>query len=103
MPDELLREKSLSIKVDTYSYGIVLFELATGLPAYDDSRPENKFLKDFVDTWDDIDLPVIKDKKAGVQNDQVFGNLILLGRWCTNRMAKDRPEMKDVFRKLNEL
>lgn len=35
LPAEFLLYKILSIKVDSYSFGIVLFELATGLRAYD--------------------------------------------------------------------
>lgn len=43
LPDEYLRSKKLSTKVDTYSFGIVLFELATGLRAYEEQR-QKKFL-----------------------------------------------------------
>ncbi|XP_057332944.1 pelle-like serine/threonine-protein kinase pik-1 [Microplitis mediator] len=103
LPEEFLRGKILSTKVDTYSYGIVCFELATGLSAYDDSRIENKFLKDFIDSWDDKDILFLKDKKPGDENDKVFSNLILLGKWCSNRLAKDRPEMELVFKKLNSI
>ncbi|KAG7212603.1 hypothetical protein KM043_012896 [Ampulex compressa] len=103
LPEEFLHGRRLSTKVDTYSYGIVLFELATGLPAYDDSRPENKFLKDFIDSWEDRDLPLLIDKKAGDKDKQVYSNLIVLGKWCANRMALNRPEMELVFRKLNDL
>nr|CAH0113726.1 unnamed protein product [Daphnia galeata] len=44
LPDEYLRVKKISSKVDavdtySYSYGIVLFELGTGLRAYDKSTP----------------------------------------------------------------
>lgn len=38
LPDDYLRHKKLSVKVDTYSYGVVLFELCTGLRAYDEKR-----------------------------------------------------------------
>lgn len=93
----------MSTKVDTYSYGIVCFELATGLPAYDDARIEHKFLKDFIDSWSDKDIFFLKDKKAGDESEKVFGNLILLGKWCSNRLAKDRPEMELVFNKLNSI
>lgn len=103
LPDEFLRGKSLSTKIDTYSYGIVLFELATGLAAYDDSRPRHKFLKEFVDSWTDHDLPLLMDKKAGTEPREVYPNLIVLGKWCSNRLAKDRPEMELVFRKLHDL
>lgn len=103
LPEEFLHGRKLSTKVDTYSYGIVLFELATGLSAYDDSRLENKFLKDFIDSWEDKDLPLLIDKKAGEKDKQVYNNLMVLGKWCANRMAQNRPEMDYVFKKLNDL
>ncbi|XP_033338901.1 serine/threonine-protein kinase pelle isoform X1 [Megalopta genalis] len=103
LPEEFLYGRKLSTKVDTYSFGIVLFELATGLPAYDDSRSENKFLKDFIDHWHDRELHLLIDKKAGEKDRQVYNNLILLGKWCANRMAQNRPEMDIVFKKLNDL
>ena len=43
LPEEYMRSKKLSTKVDTYSFGIVLFELATGLRAYEEGRAK-KFL-----------------------------------------------------------
>lgn len=103
LPEEFLHERKLSTKVDTYSYGIVLFELATGLPAYDESRLENKFLKDLIDTLENKDLILLTDKKAGEKYKQVFNNFIVIGKWCSNHMAQNRPEMYDVFKKLNDL
>ncbi|XP_076163559.1 serine/threonine-protein kinase pelle [Ptiloglossa arizonensis] len=103
LPEEFLHGRKLSTKVDTYSYGIVLFELATGLPAYDESRLENKFLKDFIDSWEDRDLPLLVDNKAGEKDKQVYNNLMVLGKWCANHMAQNRPEMDYVYKKLNDL
>ncbi|XP_017888513.1 serine/threonine-protein kinase pelle [Ceratina calcarata] len=103
LPEEFLHGRKLSTKVDTYSYGIVLFELATGLPAYDESRLENRFLKDFIDSWENKDLLLLIDKKAGEKDKQVYNNLIVLGKWCANRMVQNRPEMDHVFKKLNDL
>ena len=102
LPEEFLHERKLSTKVDTYSYGIVLFELATGLSAYDESRLENKFLKDFINSWKNADLPLLMDKKAGEKDKQVYTNLMLLGKWCTN-IVQNRPEMSRVFKKFTEL
>ncbi|XP_046747701.1 pelle-like serine/threonine-protein kinase pik-1 [Diprion similis] len=103
LPDEFLRDRNLSTKVDTYSYGIVLLELATGLGAYSNARPENKFLKAYVDSFEVKDIPQLKDSKAGTENDKVFDNLIVLGKWCANIFPKDRPQMVDVHRKLERL
>ncbi|OAD57792.1 Serine/threonine-protein kinase pelle [Eufriesea mexicana] len=103
LPEEFLHGRKLSTKVDTYSFGIVLFELATGLLAYDKSRLENRFLKDIIDKWEDKDLSLLIDKKAGERNKQVYRNLMMLGKWCANHMAQNRPEMDYVFKKLNDL
>ncbi|KAI4487172.1 hypothetical protein M0804_005321 [Polistes exclamans] len=103
LPDDFIYKKQLSIKIDTYSYGIVLFELATGLQAYDNSRPKNKFLKEFIDHFEDQNLHLLIDKKAGEEDKQVYSNFIVLGKWCSNRLAQDRPEMELVFRKLDGL
>ncbi|XP_015116319.1 serine/threonine-protein kinase pelle isoform X2 [Diachasma alloeum] len=103
LPDEFLMNKTLSRKIDTYSYGIVMFELATGLPIYDQSRSDHKYLKDLVNHWfeKNWDLSQLMDRKAGVANKEVYNHLILVGNWCSNGLAKHRPEMAAVFEKLN--
>ena len=101
LPDEFLRGKTLSTKIDTYSYGIVLFELATGLSAYDESRAGHKFLKDFIDSWNERELELLIDQKANLEHKEVYANLIVIGKWCSNRLAKDRPPMDLVYNKLN--
>lgn len=35
LPTEFLERHTLTTKIDTYSFGIVLMQLATGFPAYD--------------------------------------------------------------------
>ncbi|RXG53478.1 Serine/threonine-protein kinase pelle [Armadillidium vulgare] len=41
IPEEYLRSKKLSTKVDTYSFGIVLFEISSGKRAYNDKTKKN--------------------------------------------------------------
>lgn len=77
--------------------------MATGLRAYDNSRPEKKYLRDLIDAWEDKDLYRLIDKRAGESYEQVYENLIKMGKWCANRLAQNRPEMELVFRKLNDL
>ncbi|XP_011870813.1 PREDICTED: serine/threonine-protein kinase pelle [Vollenhovia emeryi] len=102
LPDEFLRDKKLSTKIDSYSYGIVLFEMATGLRAYDDSRPENKLLVHLIESSKN-NLSLLIDKKGGEYNKEVSTNLLSIGMWCANEFAQNRPTMEIVFETLNNL
>lgn len=77
--------------------------MATGLRAYDDSRPEKKLLWDLIEAWKDKDISLLIDKKGGEEHKQVYNNLISLGKWCAQGLAQDRPEMEFVFKTLNDL
>lgn len=99
LPDDYLRSKKLSVKVDTYSYGVVLFELCTGLRAYDEKRKERgKFLKDLVD--DTTDEESLRDRNAGINHEEVFTFLYKLGKDCVHSAAGKRPDMTTVFKEL---
>ncbi|KAK6642659.1 hypothetical protein RUM43_004161 [Polyplax serrata] len=102
LPDEFLRHKKFSTKVDTYSFGVVMFELATGLRAYDDQR-QHKFLKDHVENTPHVQLGTLIDKKCGPDEQQTFSNLIALGKCCISRKPKDRPEMVVALQELNAM
>lgn len=102
LPDEFLRHKKFSTKVDTHSFGIVLFELATGLRAYDEQR-HHKFLKDLVENIPKVQLGTLIDRKSGLDEQQSFLSLIALGKCCVSRKPKDRPEMVVVLQELNAI
>lgn len=99
LPDDFLRSKQFSTKVDTYSFGIVLFELATALPAYSKDR-EEKFLKDHVEHFDG-NLFDLKDPRAS-GGELIFSHLLNVGKGCVRQRAKDRPEMVQVLIQLEE-
>ena len=100
MPEDYIYKRNLSTKIDTYSYGIVLFELATGLHAFDKTRPANKQrLKEYVDSFNTENLATLIDTQAGENYKEVFKYLITLGQWCSNKLAEYRPEMKTVYEK----
>lgn len=124
LPDEFLRSKQISTKVDTYSFGIVLFELATGLRAYDDARAR-KFLKDHVEGCEEDGTEMtLVDRKANLDGSTsielmgaegamgcpspditlgspIFGDLLHLGKMCVKRRPADRPEMVLVLQELD--
>ncbi|XP_043472901.1 serine/threonine-protein kinase pelle-like [Leptopilina heterotoma] len=101
LPEDFISSRNLSTKIDTYSFGIVIFELATGLPAYDHNRSECKFLKELMDKWEDEEYDILVDKKAGF-NQSTFIYLITLGKWCANKLAQNRPEMEQVYKNLSD-
>lgn len=100
LPNEFLRCKKLSTKVDTYSFGVVLFEIATGLRAFDDKR-NPKYLKDEVTNHpDDMIIQLIDPKIERAPT--IFSNLIDLGKVCVRKDPKDRPEMTVVCQTLDQ-
>lgn len=99
LPDEFLRAKKFSTKVDTHSFGIVLFELSTGLRAYDDQR-HYKFVRDLIENSNDSQIAGLIDRKAPPEDPHTFFSLIELGKVCVSRKPKDRPEMVLVLQQL---
>lgn len=97
LPIEFMRAKKFSTKVDTYSFGIVLFEIATSLSAYSERRT-NKFLRDHVMDYEG-NIDELKDPRAegGEEN---FRGLLGIGKLCVQTKAKDRPEMVTVLMEL---
>lgn len=99
LPEEFLRNRKMSTKVDTFSFGVVLFEIGTGLSPYHDSY---KFLKDYVSDYVG-DILGLKDKRCpGNENDAVFLTVMNVGMECISKRAKDRPEMVNVLLKLSD-
>ncbi|RZC40930.1 serine/threonine-protein kinase pelle [Asbolus verrucosus] len=100
LPHEFLRGKKFSTKVDTYSFGIVLFEIATSLGVHSDKR-KNKFLRDHVVEYEG-NVSELKDPRAqGGEN--YFRGLIEIGKLCVQSRANDRPEMVTVLIQLEAL
>lgn len=101
LPDEFLRANKLSTKVDTYSFGVVLFEIATGLTAYSVKR-ENKFLRDHVIDFEG-DLNELKDSRAPPEGEKIFEGLTAIGKMCVQTKATHRPEMVTVLTQLESV
>ncbi|XP_050059331.1 uncharacterized protein LOC114123800 isoform X3 [Aphis gossypii] len=99
LPEDFCKSKKLSTKVDTYSFGVVMFEIATGLRAF--NRYKNyKYLKDMVNKHDDSSIVNIADKLAGHDPFHIFEVLIKLGKACVVDIAEKRPEMVVVYMNL---
>ncbi|CAG9821690.1 unnamed protein product [Phaedon cochleariae] len=94
LPGEFLRSRKFSTKVDTYSFGVVLFELATALAPHSDHR-EDKLLRDHVVNFSG-DVSGLKDGRAK-GFDECFAGIVEIGKMCVQDNAKDRPEMTSVL------
>lgn len=97
LPDDFKLNRILTTKVDTYSFGVVMYEMVTNAKVYDKER-KNKHLKDhvkatlhsgaipigFIDSSIPIDLSVIRF-------------LLQIGSSCVAKRAEDRPEMVQIL------
>ncbi|XP_031635930.1 serine/threonine-protein kinase pelle-like [Contarinia nasturtii] len=109
LPAEFLYHKTLSTKIDTYSFGVVLFELYTAMRAYDKTRepPQSPFLAKFMcgkiknnEHWMLID----KSLQISSQEDiSKYDSLMKIGMECTDETSSRRPEMVQVLQILETL
>lgn len=110
LPMEFLEKKSLSTKIDTYSFGVVLFELYTGLKVYDKNRgTERAFLAKYMWSNFNNNKPIFEflDKNLEKNYPQtvcptVYTNIMKIGLMCTRDNAESRPEMAKVYKGLEE-
>lgn len=109
LPYEFLKERKLSTKVDTYSFGVVLFVLMTGLRAHDEARGSHgRFLAKHIVNMaasPTTNILWLADKLMDFNpNDHasevVFKNIIQCGLFCTKDQPEERPEMVDVLKLL---
>lgn len=100
LPDEFLRSNKFSTKVDTYSFGVVLFEIATSLPSSSLKR-EDKFLKDHVVNYEG---DILKLKDARVPGyDSCCKGILEIGKLCVKKSVRERPDMVFVFKSLEKV
>nr|CAI5831565.1 unnamed protein product [Callosobruchus analis] len=95
LPDEFLRGKKFSTKVDTYSFGIVLFEIVTALPPIFGSRKGEKTLKEHIINYQGDNMELKDSRVAGY--DDYFREILKIGKHCIMKLPKERPEMRDVL------
>lgn len=102
LPHEYLKSRQLSTKVDIYSYGIVLLELATSKHVYDKRRKTRTLIETVQDCAQSNQLDSLRDTNAGDENQVIFSLLIHLGQKCSSYDRKDRPEMEQVLQQFKE-
>uniref|UniRef100_A0A0A9YJQ8 non-specific serine/threonine protein kinase n=1 Tax=Lygus hesperus TaxID=30085 RepID=A0A0A9YJQ8_LYGHE len=89
----------ISVKMDVFSLGVVLLELVTGLPPFDEARTGCD-LASHVDEIDDINLLI--DKRLTLEDAKHVEELFNLAQKCLLE-KKARPVMSTVLKSLQEL
>lgn len=109
LPNDYLSGRILSTKVDTYSYGIVLYEIVTALKVKDSTR-EQPLLVHYMGMMFERDAPLIEFLDKFAPHDEepnvvlpIASMLLRQGMQCTHPFAAQRPEMKSVLHSLESL
>lgn len=108
LADDFISNLIISTKNDIFSFGVVLFELATSLRPYDERRGIFSKLSQYM--WAVNERPerlnILTDahtKSTSRKAQPVLRQLIEIGYSCTQPKANDRPEMSEILNSLLEL
>ena len=97
LPQDFLRSKRLTPAVDTYSFGVIMFDLVTG------KRPQTRVGKEYLlDIMRDSDVIPSEHVDTSWYENFVDSHLCKIlykiGKECTADRAKSRPKMEDVYK-----
>jgi len=98
LPDDFIRSKQLSTKVDTYSFGVVLFDLVTGKSPSHKDPVTKSYLLDILKGEESLPGGLVDTSwPEHTQDFQLCALLFKFGKLCSKERKKERPEMKEVF------
>lgn len=105
LPIDFIQNHRLSTKIDTYSYGVVLFELLTGLRAYDKARKETLLVNHIHQYYRHSEATLSIMDKMIASDDIVdeYIELFNLALSCTAQESDNRPDMFFVFNHLEKM
>lgn len=108
---EIARGNVFSVKGDSYSFGVVMFECLSGKQAYDERREgsiEQKYLVEYIQSALE-DSPKLNKQKS-FQDPKLkisfptstFEVLFQIAQKCTENKKKDRPAMVEVYAEIDK-
>ncbi|XP_062384199.1 interleukin-1 receptor-associated kinase 3 [Sardina pilchardus] len=107
LPEEYIRDGKLSVKLDVYSFGMVVLEILTGQQVMQDKpkhRPLRDVLDDVTEEGGGVDACLrLLDSRAGQWPNAVALSLLRLGMDCSSSKARNRPTMDMVLQTLSQL
>lgn len=108
LADDFVSSLVITTKNDVWAFGIILFELATSLPAYDMNRESFRKLSRYMwaarETTQQLhDLVDQHAKMSSRRALPVLMQLIKIGFSCTRPKPNDRPEMSDNLNSLLQM
>jgi len=89
----------ISVKLDTFSFGVIILELLTGLPPYDPERDGNDLISHIDDALDEKDFIQLLDPKIPPLPENMATSLHSIALACIEEKKK-RPFMTQVHQDL---
>lgn len=107
LPIEFIAKRTLSTKIDTYSFGVVLFEIFTALRAHNKNRESGLaflpvYMRSKAKSGESIFSFIDKNLKSESVFPVVYNNLMNIALICTVDNPDHRPEMVKVLNDLEK-
>ncbi|KAJ0170850.1 hypothetical protein K1T71_013622 [Dendrolimus kikuchii] len=109
LPLEYLHSKCLSPAVDVFSYGVVMFEMATALLVFDKTRPSPvQSLSAYIHEMhrEGADFATLEDpviRGTPNSNPQLCRDFASIAVHCTKYARHERPTMLEVYKQLDAM
>jgi len=92
----------ISVKMDVFSFGVIILEVLTGLPPYDENRDGNDIVTYLEDNVDDDNISPFLDDKAGIISSNHASTIYSISLKCLAEKRR-RPNSEEVLQDFEPL